>query len=86
MVATLYYVLAVIGAVITVVFIYRIVKKKNASNSNYAVLLVAETLVLPAASLNLNKEVTAENIVAFIVIMGVIIGSAVALAISKSEE
>ena len=86
MVATLYYVLAVIGAVITVAFIYRIAKKKNGSNSNYAVLLVAETLVLPAASLNLSKEVTAENIVAFIVIMGVIIGSAVALAISKSEE
>jgi hypothetical protein len=86
MVATLYYVLAVIGSVITVAFIYRIVKKKNASNSTYAVLLVAETLVLPAASLNLNKEVTAENVVAFIVIMGVIIGSAVALAISKSEE
>ena len=86
MVATLYYVLAVIGSVITVAFIYRIAKKKNGSNSNYAVLLVAETLVLPAASLNLNKEVTAENIVAFIVIMGVIIGSAVALAISKSEE
>ena len=86
MVATLYYVLAVIGAVITVAFIYRIAKKKNGSNSNYAVLLVAETLVLPAASLNLSKEVTAQNIVAFIVIMGVIIGSAVALAISKSEE
>ena len=86
MVATLYYVLAVIGTVITVAFIYRIVKKKNASNSNYAVLLVAETLVLPAASLNLSKEVTAENVVAFIIIMGMIIGSAVALAISKSEE
>lgn len=86
MVATLFYVLAVIGSVITVAFIYRIAKKKNGSNSNYAVLLVAETLVLPAASLNLNKEVTAQNIVAFIVIMGVIIGSAVALAISKSEE
>jgi hypothetical protein len=86
MVSTLYYVLAVIGAVITVAFIYRIAKKKNGSNCNYAVLLVAEALVLPAASLNLNKEVTAQNIVAFIVIMGVIIGSAVALAISKSEE
>jgi len=86
MVATLYYVLAVIGTVITVAFIYRIVKKKNASNSNYAVLLVAETLVLPTASLNLDKEVTAVNIVAFIIIMGMIIGSAVALAISKSEE
>ena len=86
MVATLYYVLAVIGAVITVAFIYRIAKKKNAPTSNYAVLLVAEALVLPAASLNLHKEVTAENIVAFIVIMGVIIGSAVALAISKSDE
>ena len=87
MVENIFLVMAVIGTIMTIVELYVIHKmKKNVSMAHCVVLIVSQALVLPMASVNLYKEASFEHIVAFIFMLAIIIGSAIALAIYKSDE
>lgn len=86
MIENILMVMAIIGAIVTLREIYIVSKKKkDVSVTHYAVMIVSQTLVLPIASVNLYKDATVTDIVVFIVLLGIIIGSAVTMAINKSD-
>ena len=87
MVENIFMIMAVIGTIITIVELYVIHKmKKNVPIGHCVVFIVSQALVLPMASVNLYKEASFEHIVAFIFMLAIIIGSAIALAIYKSDD
>ena len=87
MVENIFTVMAVIGTIITIVELCVILKmKKNVPIGHCVVFIVSQALVLPLASVNLYKEASFEHIVAFIFMLAIIIGSAIALAIYKSDD